>query len=74
MNTITVVSYASMPGRFRVMGAGPIKTCMERDAGDPGEAAAVALQYARVTPKPWVIIGPKVVMDFLPHGARCSND
>lgn len=73
MNTITITSYPSMPSRYRVIGPGPIKTRWERDANCSGEAAAVAIQYAGAVKKPWVIIGPKEVMDMIPLECRSSK-
>lgn len=70
MKAITITSYPSMPWRYRVFGPGPIKTRWERDAGDAGEAAAVALSYAGAIGAPYVIIGPRAVVDQIPVELR----
>lgn len=68
MRTITVTTYPSMPGRFRVQTND--RRPMERDAQNAGEAAAVALNYANASGQPYVIVGHQAALDLLPSQVR----
>lgn len=59
-----------MPGRYKVMHAEDGKRPMQRDARDPGEAAAVALDYATQHLGPYVILGTKAAVDMIPEPLR----
>lgn len=69
MRTITITTYPSMPGRYRVMCRTPGKRDIGRDAKDAGEAAAVALDYAGLGGA-YVIVGKKDAIDFIPTELR----
>lgn len=68
MRTITITTYASMPGRFRVQTND--RRPMERDAQNAGEAAAVALNYANASNEGYVIVGHTAAMNLLPMQVR----
>lgn len=74
MRTITVKRYPSMPGQFQITNDGPqVRYLAQRDAKDPGEAAAIAIEYARQFRGKYVIVGPKEVMDFIPGEIRTGD-
>ena len=71
MKTITITTYPSMPDRFRV----DCKSDGEpqgfgRDAKNSGEAAAVAINYARDSGENYVILGHKAAVDQIPQELR----
>ncbi len=68
MRTITITTYPSMPGRFRVQTND--RRALERDASNAGEAAAVALNYANASGKPYVIVGHQAAMALIPEQVR----
>lgn len=68
MRTITITSYASMPGQYRVMTND--RRSMQRDARDPGDAAAVAINYANASHEPYVIVGHRDALAFIPEQVR----
>lgn len=71
MQTITITTYPSMPGRFRVVSAGRGRP-VGRDASDPGEAAAIALNYAAEVGA-YVIVGNKAALDMIPAELRMKR-
>lgn len=73
MRTITITTYASMPSRFKVWHSGGGKRSFGRDAaGGAGEAAAIAMEYAR-TGGPYVILGHKDALDMIPAELRFKS-
>lgn len=69
MRTITITTYPSMPGRFRIDHVGEGRA-YGRDAQDAGEAAAVALNYASSKTSPYVIVGNCKALDQIPEQLR----
>jgi hypothetical protein len=74
MRTITITTYASMPSRFKVWHSAPGRRDFGRDAaGGAGEAAAIAIEYARATGGPYVILGHKEALDMIPAELRFKS-
>lgn len=74
MRTVTVKRYPSMQGQFQITNDGPqMRYIAQRDSNDPGEAAAIAIEYALQYRGRYVIVGPKEVMDFIPTELRTGN-
>lgn len=69
MKTITITTYESMPGRFRVLSSEFGKRPFGRDANGPGEAAAIAVEYA-LRGGSYVILGHKSALDQIPLEIR----
>ena len=71
MKTITITTYASMPGRYKIKCEVPGRFPATRDAKDAGEAAAVALDYRGVNGSgPYVIVGTEKALALIPEGLR----
>lgn len=69
---ITITTYPSMPGRYRVESAKEGARTVGRDARDAGEAAALALQYADGE-STYVIVGEKNAVDQIPAELRAKG-
>lgn len=66
---ITIETYPSMPGRYRVrIGGRHI-----RDAWNPGEAAAAAVNASTSAKRPWLILGESKALGMIPAEARQSK-
>jgi hypothetical protein len=70
IRTFTIRS-TSCPGGIRVTGpAGRGGRDVGRDTCDPGEAAAIALDWALAGGGPYVIVGMRKAMDHIPLQLR----
>lgn len=69
MRTITITTYASMPNRFRVWHSGGGRSFGRDAVGGAGEAAAIAMEYAR-TGGPYIILGHKDALNMIPEELR----
>lgn len=70
VRTFTIRS-TSCPGGIRVSGpAGRGGRDVGRDTCDPGEAAAIALEWALAGSGPYVIVGLQKAMDCIPMQLR----
>lgn len=69
MNTITITTYPSMPGRFRVSSNARGSRAVQRDAANAGEAAAIALEYAAAAAS-YVIVGHAAAIEQIPLELR----
>ena len=71
MNVITISTYPSMPWRFRVQGpTGRRGAISGRDCNNAGEAAAVAIDWARNLVGPYCIVGHDKAMAMIPPEIR----
>lgn len=73
MNVITITTYPSMPGQFRVQGPGREGRAQGRDCKNAGEAAAVAVNWATNVGKPYVIIGHDAALKLIPAEVRSKS-
>lgn len=70
MNVITISTYPSMPWRFRVQGPVGRGRLNGRDCSNAGEAAAVAIDWARNVGSPYVIVGHDAALKLIPPEVR----
>ena len=72
MRTITITTYPSLPGRYRVEHTGEGRA-FGRDTKDTGEAAAVALNYANSKSSAYVIVGHSEALAQIPAELRFKS-
>ena len=71
MNIFTITTYPSMPDRFYVQGPGGLNGRIQgRDCANAGEAAAVAINFARNVGGPYCIIGHDKALKLIPEQVR----
>lgn len=71
MKTIMITTYPSMPDRYKVeCNPGNGRRAFGRDAGNAGEAAAIAMSYATAEGGDYVILGHKAALDQIPYEIR----
>ena len=73
MNVITISTYASMPWQFRVQGPAGRGRMNGRDCANAGEAAAVAINWARNVGVPYVIVGHDAALKLIPAELRSAR-